>query len=280
MASGLRTWIDDDVAHILLNRPERLNPLGPEEWRGIRAHLALAERTIGVRALVIRATGRFFCAGNDLRVIRALNTPDAAREYFLHTQLPTLVALAASPLPVVCVVQADSAGGGIELALYCDLVIAASEARFFLPETEVGLFATTVVAPAAQTVGRQVLQRLALGGERIDALEALRAGLVHRVAPRADLDTTLADVLQSLRRAAPAGVAATKAALNSSLLRHGLTAVEQSLAHLAEELLTSDDTTEGLTAFTEKRTAHWQPVAACDLPRGDLARFEYPGGLR
>lgn len=264
MTEGLRTWIDGDVAHIQLDQPERLNPLGPDQWDGIRMFIKEAEAAVGVRAIVITAQGQFFCAGNDLRVIRAFRTTTQAREYFLDVQLPTLVALASSPLPIVCAVQADSAGGGLELALYSDVVIAADHAQFYLPEGRVGLFATTVVAPAVQTIGRQNLQRLAFTGDRMSATQALEAGLVHRVTTGEQLSETVNDVVANIRRSSPAAVAATKAALNSELLHGGLPLARAALTHLADSLLLSPDGQEGLAAFAQKRAPIWSVAAASD----------------
>ncbi|MFV0426107.1 MAG: enoyl-CoA hydratase/isomerase family protein [Beutenbergiaceae bacterium] len=267
MRDGLQTWVDDDVAHILLNQPERLNPLGPDQWAGIDSFVRDVETMPGIRAIVVGSQGRFFCAGNDLRVVGGLRSAQQAREYFLGVQLPTLVRLASSPLPIVCAVQADSAGGGLELALYCDVVIAATQAHFFLPEGQVGLFATTVVAPAVQTIGRQFLQRLAFTGERFSATQALDAGLVHQVRPREQLAEAVEEVVAQIRRSSPASVAATKAALNAGLLHEGLPLVEAALAHLSDSLLLSPDGQEGLNAYREKREARWSVAPARDYER-------------
>lgn len=265
--AGLRTWIEGDISRIRLDQPERLNPIGSAQWVHLREHLARSEAQQGVRAVVIDAVGRYFCAGNDLREIGALADPAAAAQYFLQVQLPTLRALVASPLPVVCVVQADSAGGGIELALCCDVVIAAASARFSLPEAQVGLFATTVLAPVPTALSRHGLQRLAFTGEPVGADVARELGLVHQVVADGDLPEAVEHALSRLRRASPAALAATKASLNAALLSTGFPRMRAALQHLAEELLFTADAQEGLAAFRERREPQWQPVVPRAIPQ-------------
>jgi enoyl-CoA hydratase/3-hydroxyacyl-CoA dehydrogenase len=259
MSRPLERSIDGDVVHIGLGRPHKLNPMGPAQWADMRDALHEAEATPGVRAVVIGAEGRMFCAGNDLAAMDAMTSPEQVLDYFLGIMLPALVDLASSPLPVLCRVQGDAIGGGIELSMYSDLVVAADDVRFWLPEGRVGLFATTIVAAARESYGRQALQGMAFTGSQVSGEEARRLGLVHVSVPRADLDSAVATALDGIRAASPGAVAATKEALNEPLLTDGVPRARRALEKLARELMFSPDGIEGMAAFRERRTPQWTP---------------------
>jgi len=257
MSGVLDRHIEGDVAYIGLARTQKLNPMGPAQWADMREALREAEATPGVRAVVIRAEGRMFCAGNDLAAMDAMTNPAEVLDYFLGIMLPALVDLASSPLPILCRVQGDAIGGGIELSMYSDLVVTADDVRFWLPETRVGLFATTIVAAARETYGRQALQSLAFTGSQVSGEEARRLGLVHVSVPRVELDAAVGTALDGIRAASAGAVAATKEALNEPLLTDGIPRVRRALEKLARELMFSPDGMEGMAAFRERRPPRW-----------------------
>lgn len=276
MRAGIEATRRDDVLELRLARPEKLNPLGAAEWDVVVEAIDEAERSGTARAVVLRSSGRYFCAGNDLAALRALSTREEAIDYLCGSMLRGFVQLATTPLPVVTVIHADTAGGGIELAHYGDYVLAADHVRLSLPEARRGLFPSTLVAAVPAGYTRHAMARMAYTGEQISAAEARRLGLVHRCVPVDDLDAALDEALDGIRAASPSALAATKRHLNEALLRDGIPAVRRALEELAP-LIVSGDGRTGLDAFARREPVAWAPAGA----DGGLAarRAELVAGL-
>jgi len=195
------------VAVITLDRPESLNAYDVTMRDDLHAALGAVDDDPEVRALVLRGAGRAFSAGGDLREFGSAPSPVVARAVrFQRDVWGRLLRLRA---PTVAAVHGWAAGGGMEMALLCDVRIAATDARFALPETGLGM--------VPGVVGTQTLPRLAglaraldvvLSGAPLDARHAERIGLVHRVVPRARLDAASGAVARRLA-ALDAGLAAT-----------------------------------------------------------------------
>lgn len=254
---GVAADIRGDVLEIWLNRPEKLNPLGAAEWDAIVAAIHDAEKDPVVRAAVIRSRGRYFCAGNDLRAMLALRTKDDYLDYFCGSMLRGFITLLTTPLPVICVVHAPTAGGGLELAMYSDYCISSDEAHYSLPEARRGLYASTLVAAVPYAWSRSALAALAYTGEPVGAQRALALGLVHEAVPTTELDSAVEQALDGIRVSAPDAVAATKTALNEALVNRGVPAVRRALEVLVD-LLVSGNGAAGLASFAQKTDPEWQ----------------------
>lgn len=180
------------VAVITLNRPEARNALNRALLAELRAALdaAIAEDDVG--AIVLTGTGPAFCAGADLKeASRGMEGGDfwsryerANQSLRVHQQLPRI------PKPVVAAVNGFAVAGGCGLAMSCDIVFAADDARFGYPEVNRGLVAAMVMVSLSRVVGRRQALDLLLSGRLVDADEALRLGMINRVVPAAELRTT------------------------------------------------------------------------------------------
>ncbi len=218
---------DRGVARVTLRRPERHNAFDEAQKDAFAAAVVEIERRRDVRCVVIAGDGPSFCSGADLKMIAAFDAA-AARRFMIEATL-AFRRLERLPAPVIAEVHGYCLGGGFELALHCDLVVAADDAVFGLPEAGHGLITTAgAVARLTATVGAMRARDLLLTGRRVGAEEAARIGLCAEAAPRAQLADAVERRARSIGAAPPEGIAALK-----SLLRRHLEA-DQAAAWIAE----------------------------------------------
>ena len=247
----------DGVATLTLNRPEARNALNQTMIRELGAALAGLERDAAARVVVIRgAGGRAFCAGADLKgMFRTGSILDAREQYAGLAQV--LEAIPRMRTPVIAQVHGYALAGGCGLAAVCDVVIAAEDAVFGLPEIKLGLLPLMVLAPILRAASPRRVLEMVLTGREVPAREALEIGLVTRVVPPAQLGQAVDETARGLAASPPAALALGKEAFYRALeLPYA-----QALAHL-RDLLTivarSEDAQEGIAAFLEKRPPRWQ----------------------
>jgi enoyl-CoA hydratase/carnithine racemase len=252
----VRVEVADGVATVTLDRPAALNAITTE----LAVALAEAVEPLGtdrsVRAVVLAAAGeRAFCAGADLKQRAGFDDHGwlVQREAFRRG----FAAVRRCPLPTVAAVFGFALGGGMELALSCDLVVAADDAVFGLPEVRLGLVpAGGGTQLLARRVGRSVARDLVLTGRRVDAGEAQRLGVADRVVPRAELPAAARALATEVAGNSPVAVRAAKWALDLGAdlaLEAGLEVEDQAW----RRAVLSDDRREGIAAFTERRTPRW-----------------------
>ncbi|MCK6453834.1 MAG: enoyl-CoA hydratase/isomerase family protein [Alphaproteobacteria bacterium] len=190
----------DGVRVLTLNRPHRLNAINPALLEDLVAALEQADRDAAVRAIVLTGAGRAFCAGDDLKEFGTpAGDPAATRAYIERIQDVTR-AMVGGDTPVVGAIRGWAVGGGLEWVINCDFAVAAEGTRFFFPETSLGVFVTGGVTELLpRLVGLQRARELLLLGERFDAADAQRWGLVWKVVPDAEL---LPTALATARRIA------------------------------------------------------------------------------
>jgi enoyl-CoA hydratase/carnithine racemase len=203
---------DGPVCTLTLNRPHVLNAFDGPMLGELRSALAAAIEDPGVRAIVLTGAGRAFCTGEDLKAARGLD------EAAFTEQIEVLQALASelwhSPKPVIAAVAGPAFGGGLELALNCDVRVAAASARFACPETKWALTITNGSSLLLRRlVGEGWAREIALLGTEVDAQTALRIGLVTRVVP--DAREEAARLAAGVAALDPGAVAATKRLLNA-----------------------------------------------------------------
>jgi enoyl-CoA hydratase/carnithine racemase len=253
----LLTALDDGVARITLNRPEVRNALSRALIAELASALAAYEADPAARVIVLAGAGdRAFCAGADLKGVGDRGTTLQARDSFSGLA-KILEALPTMRTPVIAQVHGYALAGGCGLAAGCDLLIAADDAVFGLPEIKVGLLPLIVMAPVLRAVGRKRGLLMILSGEPISASEAFDMGLVSRVVPRADLERETAALAARLARLSPTALAVAKEAAHTIQdMEYG-----KSLRYL-RELITlvalSDDAKEGIAAFFDKRDPRWK----------------------
>jgi 2-(1,2-epoxy-1,2-dihydrophenyl)acetyl-CoA isomerase len=247
--------IGDGAARLTLNRPERLNSFTVEMHEEVAAALDRVENDASIRALLLTGAGRGFCAGQDLadRTI-APGTEPVDLGHSVETYYAPLVSrLAGMAKPVICAVNGVAAGAGANIALACDIVIAARSARFIQSFANIGLIPDsggTWVLP--RLIGQARALGLALTGEPLSAEKAESWGLIWKCV---DDDTLAAEADALLRRFASGptrGLAATKRAIRNATLK---TLDDELLVErdLMRELGNSDDYREGVAAFMAKR---------------------------
>lgn len=188
------------VRLITLNRPHRLNAINPELLDALVAALLAADSDPGVRCIVLAGAGRAFCAGDDLKEFASQSTDAATTRAYVEQIQGVTRAILFGETHVVGAVHGWAAGGGLEWTINCDFAIAAEGTRFFFPEIAWGLFVTGGVTDLLpRLVGLRRARELILLGEKFDAAQALDWGLLHKVAPEAEV---LGEALALARRIA------------------------------------------------------------------------------
>jgi 2-(1,2-epoxy-1,2-dihydrophenyl)acetyl-CoA isomerase len=245
--------VDGAIARITLNRPERLNSFTPAMHAEVRDALARVAGD-GARVLLLTGAGRGFCAGQDLSD-RAV-APDAAPvdlgESIERNYRPLILGLRQLPMPVVCAVNGVAAGAGANIALACDLVIAAKSASFIQAFSRIGLVPDsggTYFLP--RLVGTARAMALALLAEKLTAEDAVEWGLIYKCVEDAQLASTVDALLEQLAKGPTRGFAAIKRALYAP--DQGLAAALDLERDLQRECGFSADYREGVAAFMAKR---------------------------
>jgi isohexenylglutaconyl-CoA hydratase len=220
-------------------------------------HLASATAS---RIVVLRGAGGHFCAGGDLNTMR--NPPPPGRNghdpeqdrYRLFGDV--LTRLNRLPQAVIAVVEGTCVGGGFGMAACADLVIAATSARFGLPEPRHGFIPSQIIPFLVRRMGEAAVRRIAVTASVIDAEEACRLGMVNLLAQDGELEHVLSRELGNLRRAAPRAVAAVKHLVLDSSERALEPVLDDGAASLME-LLRGEEAAEGIAAFLDKRPPSW-----------------------
>lgn len=208
----VRVAVDDGVADVVLDRPEKRNALDDRTIAELKRAFAALGDDESVRVILLRGAGKDFCAGADLSQLEAIasaagpleNLEDAASLGELFTTMRRL------PKPIVAVVQGHAFAGGAGLATACDVVLAADDALFGYPEVRLGFVPAMVMALLRRTSSEKVAFELAALGERISAAEARAYGLVNRVFPAATLDGDAREYARELADRSPAALALIK----------------------------------------------------------------------
>ncbi len=189
----------DGVATLSLNRPDKLNALTPASFVELRNHIAAIAADDGVRCVVLRGSGRSFCAGNDLASIAA-----GERAPSEHYQSETVDALEAMPQPTIARIHGHCFTGGLELALGCDLLVAAEDAQLGDTHGQWGLvpvWGMSVRLP--ERIGRSRAKELMFTARRISGTTAAEIGLVDRAVPASQLDSAVEDLAAEIVRNSP-----------------------------------------------------------------------------
>jgi cyclohexa-1,5-dienecarbonyl-CoA hydratase len=244
--------IHDNVARITLNQPP-LNIIDIPMIGELRDALTRVQSASDARVLVIAHQGKAFSAGVSIKD----HTPDKAGEMLekFHGLIRLLNSLA---IPSVALVDGMALGGGCELAVVCDIVLASDRAGFGQPEIKVGVFPPVAAVLFPRLVGRNRALELLLTGETIDAAEAKGIGLINKVFPTASFGEMTDEFIRKLTSLSGSALRLTKQAVDRGLCEsfsEGIAAVEQ--LYLGE-LMQTEDAREGLNAFLEKRKPVWK----------------------
>jgi enoyl-CoA hydratase/carnithine racemase len=247
----------DGVLTLTLNRSERFNPLSSAMIAAIAAELRAIADDASVRVVILAAAGKGFCAGHDLKEMRA-HAGDKAWQRNLFDQCgQMMIGLTALPQPVIARVHGIATAAGCQLVAMCDLAVAADSASFALPGVNIGVFCSTPAVGVARNVGRKRAMEMLLTGEPIDARTALAWGLVNRVVAPAALDDEIRRFTDIVLARSPATIRLGKQAFYRQIDQP----VEDAYATTSETMacnLLLDDAAEGMDAFLAKRPAVWR----------------------
>ncbi len=257
MADTLLLDVANGVATLTLNRPEIHNAFDDALIAELTARYQALATDDSVRVVVLAASGASFSAGADLNWMRRMagyteaeNVADAAKLAALLKTIDTL------PKPTIARVQGSAFAGGLGLLAVSDIVIAASHALFAVTEVRIGLIPSVISPYVVRAMGVREARRLFLTGERFDAAEARRVGLVHDVVAAEALDEAVARNLKSLRANSPAAMASAKKLagdvdrpIDDDLIQRTVVGIARARA--------SADGIEGLSSFLEKRKPRW-----------------------
>jgi enoyl-CoA hydratase len=247
--------VEDYVALIRLNRPDALNALNAKLMSELAAALTAAGANDKVRCIVITGSDKAFAAGADIREMAEQSFVDVFGSDFLTADVEALLRVRK---PVIAAVAGYALGGGCELAMMCDFIIAADTAKFGQPEVNLGVIAGMGgTQRLARFVGKAKAMDMNLTGRFMDAAEAERCGLVSRVVPAKALMEEAMKAAQKVAEKSQIAVMAAKEAVNRAFevpLREGLL-MERRLFHA---MFATEDQKEGMAAFVEKRQAQFR----------------------
>src|SRR5690625_1059364 len=245
-----------DIAWLTLNRPRQYNALSEELLAELTTTFrALAEDT-SLRAVVLSGAGKAFCAGHDLKQMRANPQQDYYRRLFAACS-QMMLAIRDLPVPVLARVHGIATAAGCQLVGTCDLAVASSDARFATSGINAGLFCSTPAVALSRNVGTKPAFEMLVTGDFIDAQEARRLGLINRVAAPEALDREVEALLNQILDKSPVAVRTGKKMFYEQQGK----ALEEAYAYAAEVMacnMMAEDAGEGIDAFIEKREAVWR----------------------
>lgn len=243
---------EDGVGQLTLKRPP-LNVLNLSMLRELEAALKIASSDSTLRVLVLRAEGKMFSAGVDV----ADHTADKVGEMIpLFDRI--CAALAAFPAPMLAVVQGHALGGGCELVLCCDLVVAAEEAKLGQPEIKLAAVAPVAALLLPGQAGLRRAAEMLFTGDTITAVEAARIGLINRAVPAAELERIADEITAKLQSLSAAALRLLKRAMRTASAAADWESMPEVEKLYLKELEATEDAHEGLSAFLEKRAPVWK----------------------
>ena len=254
MSKGkLRVERDGPIGRLVLDNPERRNAIGADMWRAIPDAIGEFNADAAIRVIVVRGEGtQAFAAGADISEFeKNRSTKDQINEYEAATSAAHH-ALESSPKPVIALIHGFCVGGGLAVALSCDLRYADASSRFAIPAARLGLgYGVHGTNRLVTTVGHANAREIMFSARRYDATEALAMGLVNRILPDAALDEYVRKIAVELAANAPMTIAASKAVINALTEANGDYSAAEATVALC---MKSEDYVEGWRAFLEKRT--------------------------
>ena len=247
------------VARLTLSNPDKRNALDHTILDAIAAGLPSLDHGIETRCVLITGEGSIFSAGYDIGGIPDAGFSDEAEALVAHPFHAAMEAISSHPYPVVAAINGHALGGGLELAVRCDLRICAEGAKLGMPPAKLGLiYGHTGLQRFIDVVGLARTKELFLVGDDLDASHAEAIGLVNRVVAASDIEEAGVELAARIARNAPLATRGNKRAIET-LARNPVLSDEQQreLVELRESCFASEDFREGIAAFAEKRKPNW-----------------------
>ncbi|HUS27051.1 MAG TPA: enoyl-CoA hydratase/isomerase family protein [Kofleriaceae bacterium] len=250
MYSTIRVDERGPVARITLDRPDKRNPIGPATCGELVAAFGALKAAADVHVVILTGAGTVFSAGGDLSAMQQQTGPTA-------TLVELFTTMHELGKPIIAMVNGHALAGGLGLMVACDLVIASDQAQFGTTEIAVGLWPMMITAEITRSVGRKKTLEMMLTGRKLNAAEALDAGLINRAVPPDQLETVTMQLATEIAERSPA---ALKLGLHAFYRSQDME-LETQLRYLQAELgrvLALEDAAEGITAFLQKRKPVWK----------------------
>lgn len=242
----------DGFVSLVLNRPP-LNVLNIAMLEEINQALETLQKHPTAKVLLIKAEGKAFSAGVDVADHTAEKVDTMMQEF--HRTFELLHGFA---IPTIAVVDGAALGGGCEVAIFCDMVIASERAKFGQPESKVGVFPPVAAAIFPKLIQRNRTMELLMTGETIGAAEAERIGLINKVLPVENFDQHVSEFVAKLTVQSKIVLQLTKRSVDAGLYRPCMEAIERCEKIYMNEMMKTEDAHEGLNAFLEKRPPVWK----------------------
>jgi len=243
------------VVTLTLNRPKQFNALSVDMLSAMQTELDNISQDSTVRVVVIAANGKAFCAGHNLKEMRA-NSDKAFHQSLFEQCSQMMLTINNMPQVVIAKVQGIATAAGCQLVATCDLAVAADSAKFATSGINVGLFCSTPAVAVSRNLARKQAFEMLITGEFIDAHAALQQGLINRMAPADQLDDTLQSLIDAITAKSPIAVTTGKNMFYKQLDM----SLEDAYDYASEVMvgnMMADDVAEGIDAFIEKRHAVW-----------------------
>jgi enoyl-CoA hydratase/carnithine racemase len=255
-APFVRRTREEGIVKLTLNRGERFNPLSMAMIAALQAELDGIAADPTARVVILAAEGRGFCAGHDLKEMRAHAGNEEWQRKLFDDASRMMLTLTRLPQPVIARVHAVATAAGCQLVSMCDLAVAADTATFAMPGVNVGVFCSTPAVGVSRNVGRKRAMEMLLTGEMIDARTALDWGLVNRVVPAEALDAEIERFTDIVLARSPAVIRIGKRTFYEQVDAPIAPAYDTASGAMACNLLL-EDAAEGIDAFLAKRPASW-----------------------
>jgi len=256
--ASLQIERDGAVARVWLNRPEVRNAFNEGLIAELRQAFDSLAEDPSLRAIVLGARGKAFCAGADLSWMKTMSTysweQNRADAQLLAEMLWSLFKC---PVPIVGRIQGDCYAGGVGLAAVCDIVVAAEEVTFCLSEARLGLLPATISPYVIRAMGEQAARRYFVTAERFSAAQAHAMGFVHELCAADGLDAKVAEIVATLVANGPVATRACKALVQDMAGRTIDAALRAETARRIADIRASDEGREGVQSFLNKRKPAW-----------------------
>lgn len=247
---------NEGIVTLTLNRPGQYNVLSEEMLQAFQGELDELATNEAVRCVVIGAMGKAFCAGHDLKQMRANPRQDYYEDLFNRCS-KVMQGIVNLPVPVIARVHGMATAAGCQLVASCDLAVAAESATFAVSGINVGLFCSTPAVALSRNVAPKQAFDMLVTGRFISATEALSYGLVNRLARDDELDTAVASLTSAICSKSPVAIRTGK----SMFARQRSMGLQDAYAYASQVMacnMMADDAAEGIDAFIEKRKPEWR----------------------
>jgi enoyl-CoA hydratase len=251
----VKAWAEGPLLNIRFNNPAKHNALSMDMWEAVPHLLAIAERDDNIRCVVFSGEGgKSFVSGADISQFDDLRAQqEAVKKYELVAE-KALEGIYEFSKPTIACIAGYCVGGGVNVAISCDLRVASTDSTFFVPATRLGLgYRVSAMRNLANLVGPGFAKDIFFTGRRLDAQESLRIGLVNRIAERAGLDALLKEYTDAITTGAPLTIKAGKRIMQELYKTDGEPVDMELCRRLILDCFESEDYAEGRRAFSEKR---------------------------